>query len=272
MINIFGTGFVGSEFAQLCPNAVVNLKTDYKIKTDQVVYFISTVDNYNVLDNPKLDIETNLITLMDVLSTGKTRPNLEFNFISSWFVYGRTELPAREDAHCDPRGFYSITKRAAEQLIISYCETFNLNYRIIRLGNVIGPGDKKVSAKKNALQYMINCLKNDEPIKLYDNGDHLRDYIDVKDAAAAIKLIIEKSPLNNIYNVGNGEPVRIGDVIEYVYKKIGSKSEITYIKPSHLHNVVQTTDFYLDVTKLKNLGYKRKIQLYDTIDRILAEK
>lgn len=269
MINIFGRGFVGSEFAQLCPDAVVNARDDYEIKSDRVVYFISTIDNYNVLQDPTLDIETNLTTLMRVLESGRDRPDLEFNFISSWFVYGRTPLPAIEDASCDPRGFYSITKRAAEQLIISYCETFNLRYRILRLSNVIGPGDTKVSAKKNALQYMIGCLKRNEPIKLYDRGNHLRDYADVKDIAQAIKLVVDRGNLNEIYNIGNGQAVRIGDVIDYAYKKIGSQSEITYIEPSHLHNVVQTTDFWLDITKLTSLGYTRKHTLWDTIDRII---
>ena len=39
----------------------------------------------------------------------------------------------QENALCDPKGFYSITKRTAEQLLISYCETFNIKYRIVRI-------------------------------------------------------------------------------------------------------------------------------------------
>ena len=57
-------------------------------------------------------------------------------------------LDTKESDYCDPTGFYSITKRAAEQLIISYCNTFNLKYRILRLTNIIGENDKKVSSQK----------------------------------------------------------------------------------------------------------------------------
>ena len=92
------------------------------------VYFISTVDNYNVHTDMHIDINTNLNVLMDVLkSFRESSPDAVFNFISSWFVYGNVPLPAKEDSHCNPRGFYSITKRAAEQMLISYCETFGLN-------------------------------------------------------------------------------------------------------------------------------------------------
>jgi nucleoside-diphosphate-sugar epimerase len=269
MINIFGAGFIGSQFAKLYPDAIVNARDDYQIKSDDVVYFISTIDNYNVLTDLRKDVDTNLSTLMTVLESSRDRPNLTFNFISSWFVYGDTSLPAREDGGCNPKGFYSITKRCAEQLIISYCETFNLKYRILRLCNVVGVTDTKVSVKKNALQYMVKRIKNNESINLYDNGVHTRDYIDVEDVVQGIKLVIEKGPVNEIYNIGNGEPVRIVDVINYAVNKTNSTSEIIPISPTHLHNVVQTKHFYADVSKLKSLGYQRKVSLHESIDRII---
>lgn len=269
MINIFGKGFIGSEFFKLYPNAVVNNRDDYSIKTNQVVYFISTIDNYNVLTDPYVDIDTNLTTLIKVLESGKDRKDLVFNFISSWFVYGSSQLPAHEDDHCNPKGFYSITKRAAEQLLISYCKTFGIKYRILRLGNVIGTTDSKVSAKKNALQYMISCIKNNELVTLYENGDPVRDFIDVRDTVRAIQLVVEQGNLNEIYNIGNGEPIRIGDVIQYVIDNTGSTSQLTSVEPSEFHKIVQTRDHYLNITKLKGLGYTRSIPLYQTIDELI---
>lgn len=272
MLNVFGKGFIGSEFCKLYPDAIINDRNDYEIKTDQVVYFISTIDNYNVLSNPYLDIDTNLTTLIKVLESGKERKGLVFNFISSWFVYGNSQLPAHEDDYCNPQGFYSITKRSAEQLLISYCKTFGINYRILRLGNVIGTSDSKVSSKKNALQYMISLVKNNEPVNLYENGDPVRDFIDVRDTARAIKLVIEHGNLNEIYNVGNGEPVRIGDVVQYAIDKIGSTTKLNSVFPSEFHKIVQTRDHYLNTTKLKELGYIRSIPLYETIDEIIKNE
>ena len=142
MISVFGSsGFIGNKFCEKFDCHRIG-RNDIVIPegTTKIVYFISTDDNYNIFSNPFLDIETNLIHLIKVLEECKGK-DIEFIFISSWFVYGDTELPANENSCCNPRGFYSITKRTAEQLLESYCKTFGLKYKIIRLANVIGKDD-----------------------------------------------------------------------------------------------------------------------------------
>ena len=94
-------------------------------------------------------------------------------FISSCFVYGDTVYPAREDTVCNPKGFYSITKLAAERMLISYCETFNLKYRILRLCSVYGEDATDVSKKE--MPYNIFVIINDEEVSLYDDGQNKRD-------------------------------------------------------------------------------------------------
>ena len=271
LINVLGgSGFVGGRFCELTPNVIINERNDYQVKSNNILYFISTVDNYNVYSDPFIDIETNLTTLIKTLETIRSQvPSATFNFISSWFVYGNTPLPAKEDAPCDPKGFYSITKRAAEQLLISYCETFGLNYRILRLSNILGPQDKKVSKKKNALQYMINQLKNNEDISLYDGGNTYRDYLYVDDCVDAINLILEKGELNTIYNVGSGYPTYIGKFIEYTKEQLKSTSNIGTIPPAEFHNIVQTKNMVLDTTKLESLGFKPKYNTYDIINTLI---
>ena len=160
MISVYGaSGFVGSRFCNLYPHFVVKQeREERKPRTKNILYLISTVDNYNVYTNITLDVETNLKVLCEVLDHCRDN-DIVFNFISSWFVYGDCELPAKEEYYCNPTGFYSITKKAAEDLLISFCKTYGVKYRILRLCNVMGIGDKKSSSKKNALSYMIDLLK-----------------------------------------------------------------------------------------------------------------
>ena len=270
MINVFGgNGFVGCRFCDLTPNVIINERNDYQIKSGEVLYFISTVDNYNVYEDPFIDIETNLTTLIKVLSTHNKDEKLTFNFISSWFVYGNVPLPAKEDSYCDPKGFYSITKRTAEQLLISYCETFGINYRILRLSNVLGPQDNKVSKKKNALQYMINQLKDNQDVSLYDGGNLYRDYLYVDDVVSAINLILEKGELNTIYNVGSGNTAYLNKIIDYAKEKLKSSSNIINISPAEFHNIVQTKNMVLDINKLQRLGFKPKYNTMDIINTLI---
>ena len=270
-LNIFGKGFIGGRFCEMTDNVIINEREDYLSKTNDILYMISTIDNSNVHTDPFLDIDTNLNILIKVLESCKHRKVVTFNFISSWFVYGNTDLPAREDSRCYPNGFYSITKRTAEQLLISYCETFDIKYRIIRMANVLGEQDKKVSAKKNALQYLIRKIKNDEDIFLYDNGNICRDYIYVDDAVTAINMVIDKGKTNEIYNVGNGEPVEMRSALAYVRLKTCSKSKFINIEPSDLQGSIQTKNMVLNVNKIKDLGYEKKYKIYDILD-ILIEK
>lgn len=273
LVNVLGGhGFIGSYFTKTY-KCVVNERNDLIPKLDgvtDVLFLISTVDNYSVKINPFLDIETNLTTLIRVLENFRNlnRPDVVFNFASSWFVYGNTDLPAKETSHCDPKGFYSITKRAAEQLLISYCDTYKLKYRILRFANVVGLGDNKVSKKKNALTYLLNEIKFGRPIDLYDGGCFTRDFIHVEDLCFAVKLIMEKGNSNKIFNVGNGKAILFKDVIEYARETYNSLSNIKTIEQPEFHKLVQVKNMYMDNTQLKELGYLSKHSIYSFVDEV----
>ena len=272
-ISVFGsTGFIGSKFCELYSDSVIRIdRNDYKSKTDNVLYFISTVDNYNVHTDLHIDIDTNLTVLMNVLETLPKNSDTTFNFISSWFVYGKNyEMPFREDySKCNPSGFYSITKYCAEQLLISFCQTHNIKYRILRLANVIGEGDKKISKKKNALQFLIREIVNNRDIPLYYGGEVLRDYIHVEDVCSAIKLCIDKSPPNQIINIGSGKPYKFLDMINKAIEYSDSKSKIIHIEPTTFHDIVQVRHSYLDTAKLISYGFKQKLNIDTTIQMLV---
>lgn len=267
-----GTGFIGSRFCELSERNCVRIaRGERRPKTKDAVYFISTTTNYNVFTDTKLDIETNLTVLMETLEEFKESGGV-FNFISSWFVYGATDLPARETAHCDPKGFYSITKYAAEKLLVSFCETFDIKYRILRLSNVYGAGDQGVSKKKNALQFLINEMKHDRPIGLYENGNFYRDYMHVDDVCRAIDLCISRAPVNSIINVGSGEKILFRDIIEIARNYLNSKSRIFEMDPPRFHSIIQVKDFYMDVSKLAALGFERQIGTREGIEQLCVKE
>jgi nucleoside-diphosphate-sugar epimerase len=272
-ISVYGaTGFIGSVFCRSLPKYVLPIVRDAVIpQTQEILNFVSTTDNYNVTIDPYVDAETNIFHMIDILEAARAKYGnmFTFNMISSWFVYGDTDLPATEASSCDPKGFYSITKRCAEQLLISYCETYDIQWRILRLANVLGVEDKHVSAKKNALQYLIGKILKDEPVELYHGGEFIRDYIDVRDACVAIALVIMKGSVNEIYNISNGVPLVFKDLINKAYKLAGKEATFTSREPSQFHNVVQVKNMYLDNRKIAGLGYKQRFTIEDTLRHIV---
>lgn len=260
MISVYGaSGFVGSRFCNLYPHLVLKQgREERKPKANDILYLVSTVDNYNVHTNITLDVETNLKVLCEVLDYCR-EDNFTFNFISSWFVYGETELPAKEDYYCKPTGFYSITKKAAEDLLISFCKTYGMNYRILRLCNVMGKGDGKVSAKKNALTHMVELLKKNEDVYVYENGTPIRDIMHINDVCRAIELVCREGNLNEIYNLGSGQPTTVSAIIEKAKEYLGSTSSIKSKEAPEFHKIVQAKNFWMDTTKLKRLGFTQEI-------------
>ena len=273
-ISVFGgNGFIGSKFCELYHENVIKIEKDsYITKTNNILYLISTVDNYNVHSDLHIDINTNLNVLMDVLGNlDKNDPDLVFNFVSSWFVYGKNgDVPFKEDTtQCNPTGFYSITKRCAEQLLISFCETFNIKYRIFRLANVIGEGDNKISRKKNAMQFLLKEAVNNRDLSLYNGGTAKRDYIYVDDVCHAIHYCMNNAPVNEIINIGNGEPFSLIDIIEKVIKESNSTSKIINMTPPHFHKIVQVEHSWLDISKLKSYGFKNRYSIDDAVKKLV---
>ena len=273
-ISIFGgTGFIGGRFCEMYPDKTLKISREDRItKSSEILYFISTIDNYNVHTDLHIDVDTNLKILMSLLENlDKNDPDLVINFISSWFVYGKnTIMPFHEEKSiCNPTGFYSITKRCAEQLLISFCETHSIKYRIFRLANVLGEGDNKISRKKNALQFLIKQAIQGDDLLLYNGGTAIRDYIYVDDVCRAIHHCIEKSPTNQIINIGNGKPHILCDIIKSVVKKSNSKSKIIKMKPPHFHKIVQVEHAYLNINKLKDLGFQSKFKINHIVDNLI---
>jgi nucleoside-diphosphate-sugar epimerase len=269
-ISVFGaTGFIGSRFVELYPEfAYAEPRDSERPAHADILYLISTTHNFHVLDDLAIDIETNLAKLARVLEACRGR-DVTFNFVSSWFVYGpQTALPVREDAMCRPDGFYSITKKCAEDLLSSFCRTFGKRYRILRLSNVYGPGDR-VSARKNGLQYMLQRLVRDEPVELYARGEATRDYLYVDDVCRALALCAERAPLGAVTNVGSGEPLKLAELVEYGRARLGSRSSLNLVETPDLTRQLQVKNFHLDVSRLKSLGFVPSVTWQSGLDRVL---
>jgi nucleoside-diphosphate-sugar epimerase len=269
-ISVFGgTGFIGNVFCKLYPKDTIIIPRESKeFNTKEVLYFISTTTNQSVFKDLHVDIDTNLKLFVDFLSNCKNR-DVTINFISSGFVYGNDIVDAKETDCCNPTGFYSITKRCAEQLLISFCETFKIKYRIFRIGNVYGL-DKTISPGKNVLAYMVRLLKEDKQIKLYDGGNFLKDYMFVEDICRSIKLIIDSGNINEVYNISSGESLSFRKIIENAKSIVNSSSEIVDVLIPPDQEFIQVKNMTLNNNKLKSLGFSCDTNFHDGL-QILCE-
>ena len=264
MISVFGaSGFIGSKWMELYPEtSFAEERSSISSKYKDILYFRGTNSNYSVFKDPTLEVKTNLLLSTEMFKN--LTPDHSFNLISSWFVYGKNNCEINKESDCcNPKGFYSIAKLAQEQLLESYCKTFNIKHKILRLCNIIGK-DKSASSQKNATEYMISKLRNNEEVNVYE-GDNYRNFLNVEDACRAIKLITDNGQ-ETIYNIGSKESTRMIDIIYYCKNKLNSKSKINVIESPKFHQQVQAKNFHMNIDKLESLGFKPKYSLEDTLN------
>ena len=151
--------------------------------------------------------------------------------------------------------------------MISYCQTFVIKYRIIRIGNVYGL-DKTDTPGKNVLGYMISLLKKNHPIKLFDGGDYLKDYMSVNDVCKAIDLVLKKGELNEIYNIASGTSQTFRSIITTARDILGSQSELIDVPMPDNQKHIQVKNMTLNIEKLQTLGFSCDMSFYQGLQTL----
>jgi len=239
-----------------------------------IYHCASTVDNYNVLSDPYIDVETNIngtIKLLEACKNLKTKPKIIF--FSTFFVYGneydKTKTPINERSKTDPLAIYPATKLCAESIIGLYSRLYNIPYLICRLTNVYSEKEDYTNKKKGALNYMIMLAVRGEPLSVYSGGNFYRDYIHLSDVCSALKLLEKRNVTNETFLIGYGKSVLFKDVITYIHKITDKKSDLRTVNPPTFHNVVGIKNFIADTSKINKLGWTPRVNYEEGIKKIV---
>ena len=74
---------------------------------------------------------------------------------------------------------------------------------------------------------------------------------------------------DSVYNLGSGVGTKMGDILSYIKELTGSTSQFNTIQPSKFHQIVQNRHFYMDISKIKKLGFNPQYDIYNGIKTIL---
>lgn len=246
------------------------------IKNVDIIYHCaSTVDNYNVLTNPYIDVETNIngtLHLLELCKNLAKKPRIIY--LSTFFVYGneydQAKIPVNEKSRTDPLAIYPATKLCTEQIIKLYSRLYNIPYLICRLTNVYGEMEDYNNKKKGTLNYMIMQAIKGNLLSVYKGGNFYRDYIYVSDVVSALKFLENKNIVNDTFLIGFGKPTLFKDLINYIHEITNRKSPIQEIDPPEFHNAVGIKNFVADITKITKLGWKPTIDYKEGIRKIVT--
>ena len=192
---------------------------------------------YSII-NPHSYINSNIVGFMNILELSKEFKIKHLLYASTSSVYGgNTKLPFSETQPTEkPLNIYAATKKSNELMAHSYSSLFNLRTTGLRFFTVYGPWGRP----DMALFLFTKNIIDGKEIKIFNNGNHVRDFTYIDDIVEGIyKLININSKTyfnkkNNIpyrvFNIGSNRPVKLLKYIELIEKNLGVKSKKKFQK------------------------------------------
>jgi len=220
------------------------------------------------LEHPHTYIDSNIKGFLNVLECARHHGAEHLVFASSSSVYGaNTEMPYSVHQHTDhPISLYAATKKSNEVMAHSYSHLFRIPTTGLRFFTVYGPWGRPDMA---TISFTHKILKG-EPIAVFNNGHHRRDFTYIDDIAEGVLRVAWRTPTPNaewsgdrpdpasshapfrLYNIGNHQPVLLSEFISTLEQIIGKKA-ILELRPQQPGDVPDT---FADVTDLSHdLGF-----------------
>jgi UDP-glucose 4-epimerase len=126
------------------------------------------------------------------------------------------------------RWSYSEAKAIDESLAYAYFVEKQLETRIVRFFNTVGP--RQLGAYGMVVPRFVKAALNNEPITIYGNGNQTRCFAHVYDVIdAVVAIAFDKSTIGRVVNIGNDFEISINDLAKRIVSETGSKSEIVYV-------------------------------------------
>ncbi|MFF3635673.1 NAD-dependent epimerase/dehydratase family protein [Streptomyces sp. NPDC002250] len=120
-----------------------------------------------------------------------------------------------EDAPADPRNVYATTKLAQEHLSAAWARCTGGTAVSLRYHNVYGPRMPRNTPYAGVASFFRSALERGEPPRVFEDGRQRRDFVHVRDVAAADVIALEaggRPGTLTAYNTGSGEPHTVGDL------------------------------------------------------------
>ena len=198
---------------------------------DVVFHLISTTLPKTSNDSPVYDINTNLVSTVNMLDLAREAGVKRIIFVSSGgTVYGpsRDALALTEAHPTNPTCSYGIVKLAIEKYLRLYNDLHGLDYSILRVSNPFGAG-QRLDAAQGAITIFANLALQERPIDVWGDGSTTRDYVHISDVINALVLTLRYQGPVRLMNIGSGNGRSINDILDAISSVVGRKIHRNYL-------------------------------------------
>lgn len=194
---------------------------------DYVYHYAGVADIGEAAENPSRTVKYNILGTTTVLDACVKENIKRFIYASTVYVYS------------DSGSFYRASKQAAESLIEVYQEKYGIDYTILRYGSLYGERSQSWNGLK---KYVFQAVKN-QKIDYPGNGQEMREYIHVLDAAKISIKILSSEYKNNSYIITGTQVLKSSELMKMIEEVLGKKIVVNYKEAGSLKDHYQITPY-----------------------------
>lgn len=238
-------------------------KINLKKKIDVIYHLAGQSSGPKSSIDPQLDARLNIIGTLNLLRFASKNKIKKFIFSSTFTVYGdplKNFTKLNENDDCKPKSMYGISKKACEDYIKVICNKEKIDWTILRLFNVYGPGQNIKRLDQGIVGIFINLITSRDKILVTGSLDRFKDLIFIDDVVEAFFLCLKKKSKNQTFNLGTGRKTLISDLINKIIDifENGKKKKIIVKEAPH----GEIKGAFADIKKIKKfLNFEPKFDL-----------
>jgi UDP-glucose 4-epimerase len=245
---------------------------------DRILHLAAAVGVQLIVNDPVRTIETNVMGTEAVLRVARRYRKKVF-VASTSEVYGKNSVTpfSEEDdgvfgATTVTRWAYATSKALDEFLALAYSRQYGMPVVIGRFFNTVGP--RQSAQYGMVIPRFVRQALAGEPITVYDDGEQMRCFCNVKDVIrGVIGLVEEPKAEGQVFNIGSQEEISMKALAERVKTRVGSKSAIQFIPYDQVYD-----SGFEDMRRRKPntrkinaaIGWSPSIALDQTLDEIIS--
>jgi UDP-glucose 4-epimerase len=227
---------------------------------DVVFHLVSTTFPSMTIESSVYDVLSNLLPTIRLVESCLANGVKKIVYASSGgTIYGEPQTtPITEDHPLFPKSAYGQSKLTIENYLNFYARSTSLEINVLRISNPFGPGQNLLGVQ-GIVAVAMGCAYYDRVLKIYGEGQSVRDYLYIGDTIEAIMLAADQ-PGSSIVNISSGVGHSVMDVIQAV-EKVSSKTIRKEFIPDRLGDV-----------KVSILSNHRAHEIYGWIPQIELEE
>lgn len=226
-----------------------------------VFHFAGIGDIVPSIDKPVDYLSTNVMGTVKVLEAARHARVKKLVYAASSSCYGLAAVPTREDAPIRPEYPYALSKYMGEEAVLHWGRVYRLPVNSIRIFNAYGTRSKTSGAYGAVFGVFLAQKLAGQPLTVVGDGTQRRDFLFVTDVARAFYAAATTDRVNEIYNLGAGNPQPVNKLVELLGGPI-----------VHLPKRPGEPDCtWADITKITTeLGWKQQVSFEDGVAQMLA--